>query len=120
MPKARDSFTFDSITGTNPKTVINDFRSKEDRLIFPGSIFNPQGKYSSITDEDGFTLSNTIQFIIRKNPVKYMRNVPEILYNSNTGNLSFDADGKRSVFEPQHLATLAGAPSLGLKDLILT
>ena len=119
VPDARNSFVFDSITGLGPKTVINDFSSKDDRLVFLESAFNPQGKYTKITAEDGYTATDTIQFISKKNPAQDMRRQPAFLYDTKTGVLSYDADGSRSAFEPEHLATLTGSPFLSINDLVL-
>lgn len=108
-----DMFKFDTkLNALTNIDTINDFTSGEDVIYLSKKIFAKAVIDKTDTDKsDGFTL-NSSDFVL----LGSAQGAAHFIYDSATGNLSYDADGSDSKAAVQ-FATLTGQPTLLANDL---
>ena len=103
-----DVFIFSTALGPNNIDTITDFKESEKNTIhLNNAIFNslPIGAFSIENFVNGTVAKDSNSFII---------------YDSNTGNLYYDADGNGTASTPVQIATLTGHPTLKAADFVVT
>ena len=99
-----DTFRFDSALGQTNRDLILGFTSGQDRIALDGGVFT--GLSAGALDARAF----------RDLATGSQDGDDRILYDSRTGALSFDADG-RGGLAPVQFATLDGHPTLTATDI---
>lgn len=112
IPKAKDRFVIDSITGDDPTARINGFDRRADKIILASDVFNPNGNLTGFS-ESRLPRPNTIQLVksLTRPELRATAIQPTLLYEQRSGRLSFDEDG-RGPLAATPLAVLGGAPLL--------
>lgn len=91
-----DKFIFDATLTSGNKDSITDFQVGVDKIVLSSSIFGVfsnstplSNGYSQLVDGTG--ADN--HFVLKSSGETSPKGTPTIIYDSETGNLSFDADG---------------------------
>jgi Ca2+-binding RTX toxin-like protein len=79
-----DAFVFDTTLGKNNVDTITDFATKKDKIVLDNSIF-------TALSETGLTKS---ELLVSKTATKAKTADQHLIYNTNKGELYYDADGK--------------------------
>ena len=105
-----DSFYFASVAEAGD--TITDFKPGEDHIVINAAGFG-------IGEDQSFDFQSAAQIYLYAGNAAYAPSTcPTLLYNTTTGSLLFDADGK-GVQKAQHVATLTNAPKITADDLLI-
>jgi VCBS repeat-containing protein len=104
----RDVFVFKTAPGVLNMDTIADFKHGTDHLQLSKSVFPKIGR---TLDAD--------EFFAKKGAVKAHDRDDRIIYDTKSGKLFFDEDGKKSGHDAVLFATLSNKPALDADDFVI-
>jgi hypothetical protein len=103
------------VSGLKSKMQINDFDPSLDQIFLEDAKFEGLGAGSL----DGTPLTNPKSFVANTSGLATNKKAAQIIYETDTGKLWYDSDGKKGDADAMHFATITNKAALSISDFEL-